>query len=65
MGGEGCKRTKTRTWVGKHSTGTAKTDLHTVLIERGLSWEQALEKSSQLTGELEGFYVSHQVRAVY
>ncbi|XP_018017597.1 protein strawberry notch homolog 1 isoform X2 [Hyalella azteca] len=62
MSGEGCKRTKTRTWVGKHSTGTAKTDLHTVLVERGLSWEQAMEKFEQLSGDLEGFYVSHQVR---
>ena len=61
MGGEGCKRTKTRTWVSKHSTGTAKTDLHTVTVERGLSWEQAKEKFEELKGDLEGFYISHQV----
>ena len=62
MGGEGCKRTKTRTWVSKHSTGTAKTDLHTVNVERGMSWEQATEKIEQLEGEYDGFYVSHQIR---
>uniref|UniRef100_A0A2P2I206 Protein strawberry notch n=2 Tax=Hirondellea gigas TaxID=1518452 RepID=A0A2P2I206_9CRUS len=62
MGGESCRRTKTRTWEGKHSTGKAKTAMHTVLVERGLSWEKAVEKNEQLTGELEGFYISHQVR---
>nr|XP_053635221.1 LOW QUALITY PROTEIN: protein strawberry notch homolog 1-like [Cherax quadricarinatus] len=62
IGGEGCKKTKTKTWVGKHVTGTAKTELHTVLVERGLSWSEVLEKWAELTGDLEGFYLSHQVR---
>ncbi|XP_045618673.1 protein strawberry notch homolog 1 isoform X2 [Procambarus clarkii] len=62
IGGEGCKKTKTKTWVGKHVTGTAKTELHTVLVERGLSWSEIQEKWAELTGDLEGFYLSHQVR---
>ncbi|XP_071551704.1 protein strawberry notch homolog 1 isoform X1 [Panulirus ornatus] len=62
IGGEGCRKTKTKTWVGKHVTGTAKTELHTVLVERGLSWSEVLEKWAELSGDLEGFYLSHQVR---
>lgn len=60
IGGEGCRKTKTKTWVGKHVTGTAKTELHTVLVERGLSWAEIQEKWAELTGDLEGFYLSHQ-----
>ncbi|CAL4089499.1 unnamed protein product, partial [Meganyctiphanes norvegica] len=60
--GAGCKKTKTKTWIAKHPTGTAKTELHTVLVERGLSWEEVHDKWMELTGDLEGFYVSHQVR---
>ncbi|XP_050724416.1 protein strawberry notch-like isoform X2 [Eriocheir sinensis] len=62
IGGEGCKKTKTKIWIGKHVTGTAKTELHTVLVERGLSWAEIQEKWAELTGDLEGFYLSHQVR---
>lgn len=61
IGGEGCKKTKTKIWIGKHVTGTAKTELHTVLVERGLSWAEIQEKWAELTGDLEGFYLSHQV----
>lgn len=62
VGGEGCKRTKTKTWIGKHATGTAKTEIHTVLVERGMSWSEVQEKWAELSGDLEGFYLSHQVR---
>lgn len=61
IGGEGCRKTRTRTWVGKHVTGKAKTEIHTVLVERGLSWTEIQEKWAELTGDLEGFYISHQV----
>lgn len=61
IGGEGCRKTRTRTWVGKHVTGKAKTEIHTVLVERGLSWAEVQEKWAELTGDLEGFYISHQV----
>ncbi|XP_076040208.1 protein strawberry notch isoform X2 [Oratosquilla oratoria] len=62
IGGDGCRKTKTKTWVGRHATGTAKTELHTVLVERGMSWADAQEKWAELAGDLEGFYLSHQVR---
>ncbi|XP_045467841.1 protein strawberry notch isoform X1 [Harmonia axyridis] len=61
-GGEVVKRVKTVTFLRKHATGTAPTELHTVHVERGMSWPEALEKLSETTGENEGFYVSHQVR---
>lgn len=53
---------KTHTFVRKHATGTAKIELHILHVERGMSWEAAVEKNSLLSGPDEGFYVSHQVR---
>ncbi|XP_065173122.1 protein strawberry notch isoform X2 [Atheta coriaria] len=61
-GGENVKRVKTVTFLRKHATGTAPTELHTVQVERGMSWEEAHDKWSELPGTKEGFYVSHQVR---
>lgn len=61
-GGEVVKRVRTVTFLRKHATGTAPTELHTVHVERGMSWPEALDKLSELAGEHEGFWVSHQVR---
>ncbi|XP_030749035.1 protein strawberry notch isoform X2 [Sitophilus oryzae] len=61
-GGEVVKRVKVVTFLRKHATGTAPTELHTVHVERGMSWPEALDKLSDLTGEYEGFWVSHQAR---
>ncbi|XP_076254602.1 protein strawberry notch isoform X4 [Rhynchophorus ferrugineus] len=61
-GGEVVKRVKVVTFLRKHATGTAPTELHTVHVERGMSWPEALEKFSYLNGEHEGFWVSHQAR---
>lgn len=61
-GGEDVKRVRTVTFLRKHATGTAPTELHTVHVERGMSWPEALEKFSELVGEKEGFWLSHQVR---
>ncbi|XP_068090084.1 protein strawberry notch homolog 2 isoform X2 [Hyperolius riggenbachi] len=36
--------------------------LYKVSVDRGLSWEKAVEKCSQLHGEDEGFYLSYNVR---
>lgn len=55
-------RVKLYTFIRKHATGTAPTELHMVHVERGTSWDQALEKWSELIGPKEGFYLSHQVR---
>lgn len=61
-GGEVVKRVRTVMFLRKHATGTAPTELHTVHVERGMSWPEALEKFSDLVGEKEGFWLSHQVR---
>ncbi|XP_057655618.1 protein strawberry notch-like isoform X8 [Diorhabda carinulata] len=61
-GGEVVKRVRTVTFLRKHATGTAPTELHTVHVERGMSWPEALEKFADLVGEYEGFWLSHQVR---
>ena len=52
---------KTHTFMRKHATGKAKIELHILHVERGLSWDKAEEKSEELNGAEEGFYVSHQV----
>ncbi|KAL1501972.1 hypothetical protein ABEB36_007190 [Hypothenemus hampei] len=61
-GGEVVRRVRCVTFLRKHATGTAPTELHTVHVERGMSWPEALDKFSDLVGEKEGFWVSHQVR---
>lgn len=53
---------KTHTFVRKHATGKAKIELHVLQVERGMSWEGALEKEKEVGGESEGFWLSHQVR---
>lgn len=60
--GETVKRVRTVTFLRKHATGTAPTELHTVHVERGMSWDEAMEKWAELTGSKEGFYLSHQIR---
>jgi hypothetical protein len=60
-GGENVKRIRMCTFLRPHATGKATTELHTVTVERGMSWEDATDKWSELTGKDEGFYLSHQV----
>ena len=60
--GENVKRVKTWNFLRKHATGTAPTELHTVHVERGMSWSEATEKWAELNGAKEGFYVSQQIR---
>ena len=52
---------KTHMFMRKHATGKAKIELHVLHVERGMSWEAAHDKWSELTGKEEGFWVSHQV----
>lgn len=61
-GGELVKRVRTVMFLRKHATGIAPTELHTVHVERGMSWPEALEKFSELLRENEGFWLSHQIR---
>ena len=45
----------------RHATGSAKTELHQVEVERGMKWDEALERSKELKLQNEGFYISKQV----
>lgn len=56
------KRVKLYSFLRKHATGQATTELHIVHVERGMSWEGAVEKSAEAKLDTEGFYLSHQVK---
>ena len=56
-GQDDVRRTKLYTFTDP--TGTAKIELHTFDVDRGMSWEKAKEKTSDLLGE--GFYLSTDV----
>ncbi|KAK6620595.1 hypothetical protein RUM43_010887 [Polyplax serrata] len=60
--GENVKRVKLYSFLRKHATGVATTELHIVHVERGMSWDEAMEKFSKLDGSKEGFWLSHQIR---
>lgn len=59
--GENVKRVKLFQFLRKHATGVATTELHIVHVERGMSWDEAMEKWADLTEAKEGFWLSHQV----
>jgi len=60
--GENVRRVRLFRFLRKHATGKAPTELHVVHVERGMSWSEATDKCSELTGPKEGFYLSHQIR---
>uniref|UniRef100_A0A1I8Q2D4 Protein strawberry notch n=1 Tax=Stomoxys calcitrans TaxID=35570 RepID=A0A1I8Q2D4_STOCA len=60
--GENVTRVKLVRFIRKHATGKAPAELHTVRVERGMIWQEAIEKYADLISENEGFYLSHQVR---
>ncbi|XP_053677627.1 protein strawberry notch [Anopheles nili] len=60
--GENVTRIKKIRFARKHSTGIAPTELHVVKVERGMIWQEAIDKWAELGGDMEGFYVSQQVR---
>ncbi|KAM0733955.1 Protein strawberry notch [Formica fusca] len=60
--GENVHRVRLYRFLRKHATGKAPTELHVVHVERGMSWSEATNKCSELTGPKEGFYLSHQIR---
>lgn len=61
--GENVKRVKLYKFLRKHATGQATTELHIVHVERGMSWDEAVERSAEAKStNNEGFYLSHQVR---
>jgi hypothetical protein len=59
--GQNIPRIKLQTFTSDTVTGTAKIELHRLEIDRGMSWETALEKWNSLTGDNEGFYISKKV----
>lgn len=42
--GESVQRTKLVRFIRKHATGVAPTELHTVQVERGMIWQEAIDK---------------------
>ncbi|GAB0092971.1 Protein strawberry notch [Sergentomyia squamirostris] len=60
--GENVTRIKLMKFIRKHATGVAPTELHTVQVERGMIWQEAIDKWADLAHEKEGFYLSHQMR---
>uniref|UniRef100_A0A182RCZ4 Strawberry notch n=1 Tax=Anopheles funestus TaxID=62324 RepID=A0A182RCZ4_ANOFN len=60
--GENVTRIKLIRFARKHSTGIAPTELHVVKVERGMIWQEAIDKWSELGGEKEGFYISQHPR---
>lgn len=62
--GENVKRVKLYKFLRKHATGQATTELHIVHVERGMSWDEAVERSAEVKSSNEGFYLSHQVKKI-
>ncbi|XP_039487397.1 uncharacterized protein LOC120449129 isoform X3 [Drosophila santomea] len=61
--GASVKSIKLMRFIRKHATGTAATELHTVTVERGMSFETALAKyRKEAQHEHEGFYILQQLR---
>ncbi|XP_064555465.1 protein strawberry notch isoform X2 [Drosophila montana] len=60
--GENVTRVRLMRFMRKHATGVAPTELHTVRVERGMIWQEAIDKYADLFNEHEGFYTSHQLR---
>lgn len=42
--GENVTRVRLMRFVRKHATGVAPTELHTVRVERGMIWQEAIDK---------------------
>ncbi|XP_017102431.2 protein strawberry notch isoform X1 [Drosophila bipectinata] len=60
--GENVNRVRLTRFLRKHATGVAPTELHTVRVERGMIWQEAIDKYADLFNDNEGFYLSHQLR---
>ncbi|KAK4336681.1 hypothetical protein RND71_044107 [Anisodus tanguticus] len=59
------ERLEHKTYLTRHSTGLTKIELHKIAVERGISWDKAVEINSQCKDKEEGFYIlnsDHMVR---
>ncbi|KAK7494073.1 hypothetical protein BaRGS_00014731 [Batillaria attramentaria] len=61
-GQERVKKMETKVFVGNTATNTAKTELSTVVVERGMSWMGAMDIWRRCKTMEEGFYISLQER---
>ncbi|XP_055317524.1 protein strawberry notch isoform X2 [Sitodiplosis mosellana] len=59
---ESVNRIKLIRFLRKHATGVSPIELHTVHVERGMIWQEAIDIWADLSSEKEGFYLSHQNR---
>ncbi|XP_074602022.1 protein strawberry notch isoform X2 [Brevipalpus obovatus] len=53
------ERIEHKSFIIKHSTGTAKIEFHVVKVERGMPWEDAVSLWKHCTAPEEGFYIMH------
>lgn len=60
--GEAVNNLSVQTFMGNSTFGTATTELHTVSVERGMSWNESLQLRRSYTHPDDGYYLSHQTR---
>lgn len=60
--GEAVTNLSVQTFAGNSTMGTATTELHTISVERGMSWEDSFELRRSQSHPEDGYYLSNQVR---
>ncbi|XP_073258615.1 protein strawberry notch homolog 1-like isoform X3 [Porites lutea] len=60
--GEAVNNRSVETFVGNSVFGTATTELHTVSVERGVSWEESFQLRTRQSQPADGYYLSNQSR---
>ncbi|XP_035691561.1 protein strawberry notch homolog 1-like isoform X1 [Branchiostoma floridae] len=61
-GGDHVRLLETKRFKGSSASRQALVELHTLSVERGVSWKEALDLYRELVQYEEGFYLSKQVR---
>jgi hypothetical protein len=51
----------TQRFARKHATGSGLIELHQVVAERGMSWDESQLKYKELSGTNEGYYLAKEV----
>lgn len=67
LGGNGTevKHVESLVYHVRNATDTSKIELHTVLVERGMTWEEAVEILKGATTPEEGFYITNSTNTIY
>uniref|UniRef100_UPI00358DE5C9 protein strawberry notch homolog 1 isoform X3 n=1 Tax=Myxine glutinosa TaxID=7769 RepID=UPI00358DE5C9 len=60
--GSGTERVRRINYQKFESSSTGLIELHTVLVERGVSWDEVMDRWAELCGTEESFYISLQAR---